>query len=78
MSGVIIEDLFQWDIVVNDKALLIEGMRLKTKLKLSFRDSLIIAAAKSAKVNVILSEDLAAGQLYEGIRVSNPFDPIEA
>ncbi len=74
LAAEIIEDLLKWNVVVNDAALLMEGMRLKVKLKLSFWDSLIIAAAKSAKVDKILSEDLGAGHLYEGLKIINPFD----
>ncbi len=74
LAAEIIEDLLQWNVVVNDAALLTEGMRLKSRLKLSFWDSLIIAAARSAKADEILSEDFSVGCLYEGIKIVNPFD----
>ena len=41
--------------------------------KISYWDSLIIAAAERAQCNRILSEDLNAGQIYHGIEVTNPF-----
>ncbi len=74
LAAEIIEDLLQWNVVVNDAALLTEGMRLKSRLKLSFWDSLIVAAARSAQADEILSEDFSAGHLYEGIKIVNPFD----
>ena len=41
--------------------------------QLSFWDSLIIVAAKSARAELVLSEDLSHGQIYDGVRVENPF-----
>ena len=62
----------EWDVVDNDRALLLEGIRLQARYSLSFWDSLIIAAAKRAKAKEIWSEDLNPGQRYEGIAVINP------
>ena len=41
--------------------------------KISYWDSLIIAAAERAQCKRILSEDLNAGQKYHGIEIINPF-----
>lgn len=41
--------------------------------KISYWDSLIIAAAERAQCKCILSEDLNAGQKYHGIEIINPF-----
>jgi predicted nucleic acid-binding protein len=41
--------------------------------KISYWDALIIAAAERARCNRILSEDLNAGQIYQGIEITNPF-----
>jgi predicted nucleic acid-binding protein len=41
--------------------------------KISYWDSLIIAAAERAQCNCILSEDFNAGQKYHGIEITNPF-----
>ena len=40
---------------------------------ISYWDSLIVAAAQKAECAQILTEDLNAGQSYEGILVMNPF-----
>jgi len=63
---------FEWDVVDNDRSLLIEGIRFHEKWSLSFWDALIIAAAKRAKARELWSEDLNPGQSYEGIVVINP------
>jgi predicted nucleic acid-binding protein len=62
----------EWDVVDNDRFLLIEGIRFQGKWSLSLWDALIIAAAKRAKAKELWSEDLNAGQSYEGIVVINP------
>jgi predicted nucleic acid-binding protein len=62
----------EWDVINNDRNLLLEGIRLKDKFSLSFWDALIIAAAKTAKAKEIWSEDLNPGQNYEGVAVFNP------
>jgi predicted nucleic acid-binding protein len=41
--------------------------------KISYWDALIIAAAERARCKRILSEDLNAGQIYHGIKITNPF-----
>ena len=41
--------------------------------KISYWDSLIIAAAERARCKRIFSEDLNAGQIYHGIEITNPF-----
>ena len=41
--------------------------------KISYWDSLIIAAAERAQCKCILSEDLNAKQKYHGIEIINPF-----
>ena len=65
-------DYLAWDIVSNDEALLVEGMRLKERWDVSLWDALILAAAKFAKAHILWSEDFASGQEYEGIIVVNP------
>jgi predicted nucleic acid-binding protein len=64
----------EWDVVDNDRALLLEGIQLQAKLSVSFWDALIIAAAKRAKAGELWSEDLNANQRYEGIVVINPLE----
>ena len=69
----IIDTYLDWHIIVNDKHLLSESMSLHEKLQLSFWDASIIAAARSAKIKYLLSEDFTHGQIIEGIKIINPF-----
>lgn len=71
--GELMEDLLQWNVIANDQNILLEGLRLQRKLKLSIWDSFIVAAAKKSGARYIISEDLSHRQEYEGMRVINPF-----
>jgi predicted nucleic acid-binding protein len=46
---------------------------LEGRYQISFWDALILAAAESADVEVLYSEDLNDGQRYGGVLVRNPF-----
>lgn len=71
-SNGLIEDYLNWDVIDNDSSLLLEGIKEKSRWKISFWDGLIIAAARQAKASIIWSEDLSASQNYGGIVVLNP------
>ncbi len=71
--GDLMEDLQQWNVIVNDQVILLEGIRLHRKLKISIWDSFIVAAAKKSGAHRIISEDLSHMRDYEGIVVINPF-----
>jgi len=49
------------------------SIELSRKCRISFWDSMIIAAAKQAGCRLVYSEDLSDGQKYEGVSVRNPF-----
>ena len=49
------------------------ALRLKERHRISYWDAAILAAAASAGCTELLSEDLNAGQNYDGVRVVNPF-----
>jgi predicted nucleic acid-binding protein len=66
----------KWKIVVNDGASIMRALELETRFKLSFWDALILQAAESAEVDVLLSEDFSGGQSYGSVRVENPFATI--
>lgn len=62
-----------WQIEVNDPATILFAIELQERHMLSFWDALIVASAYRSGVSTILSEDLNAGQLIEGIVIKNPF-----
>ena len=69
----LIQDYMDWNIVINDAVSVLRALGFEERYKVSFWDALILQAAESAEVEVLLSEDLAAGQKYGSFRVSNPF-----
>lgn len=56
-------------------AVLQSALALKDRYQISYWDAAILAAAKSARCQQLLSEDLSHGQDYDGITVINPFLP---
>ena len=53
--------------------LVIAAAKLSKRYKISYWDATILTAARSMGCEVVYSEDLNAGQDYEGVRVVNPF-----
>jgi len=50
-----------------------KALELQARQKLSFFDSLVVAAALEAGCRRLLTEDLQHGQRIEGLRIENPF-----
>ena len=71
----IIEDLAVWPVVDNTLELLGLGLEIRDRYGLSLWDAMVVAAAKIAGAEEILTEDLSHGQLYDGVRAVNPFRP---
>ena len=69
----LITDYLSWDPVVNDGAILLEALDVERRYKLSFWDSLIIAAAWQSGASVLFSEDFNDGQKFGAVQVKNPF-----
>ncbi len=49
------------------------GVSVSQRFGLSYWDGAIVAAARAAGCDVVYSEDMSAGQDYDGLRVVNPF-----
>ncbi len=52
---------------------ILSAISISVKNKLSFYDSLIIAAAKAEACGTVYSEDLNDGQKVDGVKIVNPF-----
>ena len=52
---------------------MLQAIDLRSRHQLSFWDGLILVGAKAAGASLLLSEDLAHGRVYDGVRVENPF-----
>jgi predicted nucleic acid-binding protein len=63
-------------VVEVDLKLVRRTLSIHRESQISYRDSLIVAAAERAGCAKILSEDLNAGQVYCSVRVENPFDGV--
>ena len=57
----------------SSQALYAEALRLSDRFRLSWFDSLIIAAAIEAQCSVLYSEDLQTGQRFGNLEITNPF-----
>ncbi len=51
------------------------AIRLWQRYHISYWDGAILAAARELGASVVYSEDLAHGQVYDGVTVVNPFLP---
>lgn len=63
----------EFETITNSILTINKAIDIQVLNKLSFWDSLIIAAANQAMCQVILSEDLSHNQSIEGITIQNPF-----
>jgi predicted nucleic acid-binding protein len=69
----ILEDLYAWDVAVNDEPSVLRAIDIQAKCQLSFWDSLILEAAGRSGATTLHSEDLSNGQVGR-LRVVNPFE----
>lgn len=70
----IIRAYLSWNIKENHPMSIIRASEIEEKYRISFWDALVVVAAYEAKVDKILTEDLNAGQIIEGILIENPFE----
>ena len=63
----------QFEVITINPALIEEAIDISVLNKLSFWDSLIIAAAHFAKCTQLMTEDLHHGQVIRGLKIVNPF-----
>lgn len=69
----LIEDYLAWNPVINDGALMMAALGVEKRYRLSFWDAMIVAAAQTAGVETLYSEDFNDGQAFGPVRVVNPF-----
>jgi predicted nucleic acid-binding protein len=68
-----IRNLMTWRPVEVNAEMLEDAWGIQGRYKISFWDSLIVAAAKAASCRYLLTEDLQEGQEMDGVVVVNPF-----
>jgi predicted nucleic acid-binding protein len=68
-----IDDLFDWHPVVINRQIIEDSWEIQGRYRISFWDSLIVAAAKAASCQYLLTEDLQEGLELDGVVVVDPF-----
>lgn len=70
---VLLQSLAGIPVCPSTRELVLEAVELRHRYQISYWDAAIIAAAKQMGYNAVYSEDLNAGQDYDGVTVINPF-----
>lgn len=70
---VILGDLALWHVHAPAAADVLSAVDLHERYQISFWDAMILQSAARLGCAVLWSEDLNAGQRYQGVRVLNPF-----
>lgn len=68
----VVESYVVWS-VETTPAEISAAFRIEDEAGIGFWDALIIAAARKAGADRLLSEDLNSGQIISGVRIENPF-----
>jgi predicted nucleic acid-binding protein len=68
-----VRDLAAWRPIRIDEAIVEAAWRIEDRYRLSFWDSLIVAAAQTAGCEAVLTEDLQHGLDIDGLRIADPF-----
>ncbi len=69
----LLADYLRWEVVVNDGDAILEAIALEHRYRLSFWDALVVQSARACGAEILYSEDMGNGQVYETVRVVNPF-----
>lgn len=70
---VILSDLALWQMHTPTAPDVLAAVDLHERYQISFWDAMILQSAARRGCQVVWSEDLNAGQTYQGVRVVNPF-----
>jgi predicted nucleic acid-binding protein len=70
---IILDGMAVFPCVDDSRTVLDDAIELKSKYDLQFYDALIIATAKGAGCDMVYSEDMGDGVVYDGITVKDPF-----
>jgi predicted nucleic acid-binding protein len=68
-----VQDLLAWDPRPTDRELLVSAREVERRYRISWWDSLVVAAAQSQDCELLLSEDLQAGVRFGSVTICNPF-----
>jgi predicted nucleic acid-binding protein len=68
-----VEELLEWNPLPVDVRLIRQARALEALFRLNWWDCLIVAAARAQHCDILYSEDLHHGAVYESVKVVNPF-----
>lgn len=69
----LVESFLRFPVVAIDSTLVLAALATARRFQISYWDAAIVEAARVLGCTELLSEDLAAGQDYGGVTVSDPF-----
>jgi predicted nucleic acid-binding protein len=69
----ILDALSTWKVHAPDMKDVLRAIEIQRRYQVSFWDAMILASAIKLNCDVVWSEDLNDGQVYEGVRIVNPF-----
>ena len=72
-ARMVIEDYAQWLVHTPTAGDVLAAIDLQSAHRTSFWDAMILTSALELGCGVLWSEDLNAGQRFEGLKVKNPF-----
>lgn len=74
-AAALVEDLSAWRVHSPGPLDVLSAIEMHERMSVSFWDAMILTSARSLGCQVLYSEDLGAGQSYDGVVVVNPFAP---
>lgn len=72
-AATLIDSFLRFPVQATTTKLVLAALETRERYQMSYWDAAIIEAARAAGCPQVLSEDLAHGQDYGGVRVENPF-----
>jgi predicted nucleic acid-binding protein len=73
VAAQIIADLSVWALHSPGVQDLLDAIRLQARYQISFWDAMIVTSALQLGCQILWSEDLNPGQVYDQVQVQNPF-----
>lgn len=74
-AALLVESWLRFPVQESTVPLLRGALEIQRRHRLSYWDAAIVEAARLLECGTLLSEDLAHGRAYEGVKVVNPFRP---
>jgi predicted nucleic acid-binding protein len=74
-AALLVESWLRFPVQETTVPLLRGALEIRRRHRLSYWDAAVVEAARMLGCETLLSEDLAHGRAYEGVRVVNPFRP---